>query len=80
MKKIVPYALILAVLVSGISLGVTYAGSEQDQLENINSQINQTQKQLNEGKKKEQQLNKQIKNLEHKLQTTIDLQKKLEQQ
>jgi len=66
-KKIVSYALILAVLISGISLGVTFAGSEQDELDNINSQINKTQKQLSEGKKKEQQLNKQIKNLESQI-------------
>lgn len=67
MKKIVSYALMFLLIASGITLGVSYAGNEEDKLNDINSKISQTQKQLNEGKKKEQQLNTQIKNLENQI-------------
>lgn len=70
MKKIISYVLMFALFASVISLGVSYAGNEQDKLNDINSQISQTQKMLNEGKKKESQLNSQIKKLEKQIKAT----------
>ena len=59
MKRIVTYVAMFALFASVLTFGITYAGNEQEELSDINGQINQTQKQLNEGKKKEKQLNTQ---------------------
>jgi murein DD-endopeptidase MepM/ murein hydrolase activator NlpD len=63
-KKLVSYALTFVLIASVITLGAAYAGNEEQQLNDLNSQISQTKKELNEGKKKEKQLSNQIKQLE----------------
>lgn len=68
MKRIISYFIMFALLISTISLGISYAGNEQSDLDSVNKKISQTQKALNEGKKKERQLNGQIKNLESLIQ------------
>lgn len=67
MKKRIFYVIIFALIGSVIALGATYADEEQDKrnaLQNLNGQISQTKKELNEGKKKENALTKEIKSLE----------------
>lgn len=59
-----------ALTVTLITAGVSYAGNEQQELNNVNKKINQTKSQLNEGKKKEKQLNNQIKQLESQIDAT----------
>lgn len=66
-KRIISYVLTFALVATVITFGVTYAGNEQDQLSDVNSQLNQTQSQLKEGKKKEKQLTNQIKQLESQI-------------
>lgn len=68
MKKIISYLMVFSLIISGITLGVSYAGTEEDELSKVNDKINNAQKQLNEGKKKEKQLNNEIKNLEKQIQ------------
>lgn len=67
MKKVIAYALMFTLAITGITLSAGYAANEQNQLDDIQSQISSNQKQLKEGKKKEQQLNSQIKNLEKQI-------------
>jgi murein DD-endopeptidase MepM/ murein hydrolase activator NlpD len=53
------------------ALGVTYAAnSSQDKLDDLNSEISNTNSQLKDGKKMESALNNQIKNLESKINST----------
>ena len=70
MKRIVSYVFISALLAAMITVGAAYAGDEQQELNNIHQQIDQTQSQLNAGKKKEKQLNSQIKQLESQINAT----------
>lgn len=70
MKRFLSYLVVLSLLVSGITLGATYAGNEQDELNKVQDKISQTEKELKEGKKKEQQLNNEIKNLEKQIKAT----------
>jgi len=67
LKRIVASIIIFALTASLITLGVTYAANEQQQLDDINKQIDQTQAELNAGKKKEKQLNSQINRLESQI-------------
>jgi Membrane-bound metallopeptidase len=69
-RRVIAYFILVTLLISTLTLGVTFAGNEQDKLNDVNNRINQTQKQLNEGKKKENQLNSQIKNLESQIKST----------
>lgn len=69
-KRFVSYVFMFALTASLITVGATYAGNEQQELNNIHNQINQTQSQLNAGKKKEKQLNNQIKQLESQIAAT----------
>lgn len=70
MKRIISYVIMFALIVSVISLGVTYADNEQQKLDNLNNQIDKTQSQLNAGKKKEKQLNSKVKQLEIQINKT----------
>ncbi len=63
----VSYVVTCLLFVSLFTFAITYAGNEQDQLDDVQDQINQTQSDLKEGKKKESQLNAQIKDLESKI-------------
>ncbi|HVI42517.1 MAG TPA: hypothetical protein VM577_17830, partial [Anaerovoracaceae bacterium] len=64
MKRIVSYVFMFALIASVITVGVTYADNEQQELNNIHSRIDQSQSELSAGKKKEKQLSSQIKQLE----------------
>lgn len=70
MKRIISYVSMFALIATLITAGVTYAGNEEQNLEDINGKITQTQKELNEGKKQEKQLSNQIKQLESKINAT----------
>ncbi len=63
MKRIVSYAVTIALTAALITVGASYADEQQD-LNNVHNKIKQTQTNLNEGKKKEKQLTSQIKQLE----------------
>lgn len=67
MKRFVASIIVFALTTSLITLGVTYAANEQQQLDDINKQIDQTRSELNAGKKKEKQLNSQINRLESQI-------------
>jgi len=51
-RRVIAYFILVTLLISTLTLGVTFAGNEQDKLNDVNNRINQTQKQLNEGKKR----------------------------
>lgn len=70
MKRIVSYVFMFALVATMITVGVTYGGNEQQELNDIHQKINQTQSQLNVGKKKEKQLGNQIKQLESQINAT----------
>lgn len=66
MKRIVSYAVTIALTAALITVGASYADEQQD-LNNVHNKIKQTQTNLNEGKKKEKQLTSQIKQLESQI-------------
>ncbi|WP_324824440.1 murein hydrolase activator EnvC family protein [Sinanaerobacter sp. ZZT-01] len=66
-SRFVSYTLIAVLVCSIWTLHLGYAVTDSEKLNNVNSQINQTQKQLNEGKKKVNALNTEITNLENKI-------------
>jgi len=66
-SRFVSYTLITVLVCSIWTLHLGYAVTDSEKLNNVNSQINQTQKQLNEGKKKVNALNTEITNLENKI-------------
>ena len=70
MKRIVSYILMFALAATMITVGVTYADNEQQELSNVHQKIDQTKSQLNAGKKKEKQLGNQIKQLESQINAT----------
>ncbi len=70
MKRVVTYITLAAFLVSVITFGASYAGNEQQQLNDVNKQIKQSQSQLNAGKKKVKELNGQIQKLEGQITAT----------
>ena len=70
MKRIISYAVMFALFATLITVGMTYAGNEQQDLDDVNSKISQTQKELNAGKKQEKQLGNQIKQLESQITAT----------
>lgn len=70
MKRIVSYVIMFALFAALFTVGAAYADEEQQQLNNIHNQINQTKSQLNEGKKIEKQLTNQIKQLESQINST----------
>ncbi|MBE6034207.1 murein hydrolase activator EnvC family protein [Aminipila sp.] len=68
MRKTISYTLILVLLISFGTLGLTYAGNgAQQQLNDVNDQLSDVKSQLNEGKKLENSLNKEIQSLESKI-------------
>lgn len=69
MKRIVSYAVTIALTAALITVGASYADEQQD-LNNVHNKIKQTQTNLNEGKKKEKQLTSQIKQLESQISAT----------
>ena len=70
MKRIVSYVLMFALAATMVTFGVAYGDNEQQDLNNIHQKIDQTQSQLNAGKKKEKQLGNQIKQLESQINAT----------
>jgi murein DD-endopeptidase MepM/ murein hydrolase activator NlpD len=56
--------MVIVLLVSLMSLGVGFAGNNQDKLNTLNSQIKKLEKQLKAGKTQEKNLNSQIGNLD----------------
>jgi len=69
-KRIISYVFMFALFATLITVGVTYADNEEQDLNDINGKISQTQKELNEGKKQEKQLSNQIKQLESAINST----------
>lgn len=63
-KKSVCFGLILIMLIAGMNLGLSYGGSSQDKLGELNNQIKKLESQLKAGKTEEKNLNSQIKNLD----------------
>ncbi len=71
MKRIVVFTLTFALLVSLLNFGVSYATkANQEDLSNVNNQISDAQKKLNEGKSVEIKLNKDISSLENQINKT----------
>lgn len=71
MKKIIIYSLLTILVISFYNLGITYgAGASEDKLSQVNSEISETQKKLNEGKAIETTLNKEISSLENQINKT----------
>jgi murein DD-endopeptidase MepM/ murein hydrolase activator NlpD len=70
MKRIIAYVCVFTLIATMAALGVTYADNEQQELNNVNKQLNLTQSQLKEGKKKEQKLGSQIRTLEKQINAT----------
>lgn len=70
MKRIISYVFMFALFAALFTVGAIYADDEQQQLNNIHNQIDQTKTQLNEGKKQEKQLTNQIKQLESQISAT----------
>lgn len=65
-KRTITYTLAIALLLSLLTLTVSFA-TAQDDLEQINKQLNTTQKKLSEGRKVEKDLYSQIKNLDKQI-------------
>lgn len=65
--RVICYTLTFVLLSSIWSLGFSFAGNEQDRLNEVNQQKNQTQSQLNEGKKEAKKLNNEIADLEKQI-------------
>lgn len=72
MKRIISYIIMFALTASVVTLGVTYAGNEQQQLNDVNDKLSLTQSQLNAGRKKEKQLDSQITQLEKQINAAQD--------
>lgn len=71
MKKIIIYTLVFILILSFGALGLTYAGNtSQDKLNDVNNQLSDVKKKLNEGKKLESSLNREIQALENKINTS----------
>lgn len=70
MKRIVTYVTLFAFIVSVVTVGATFAGNEQQELNDINKQIKQSQSELNAGKKKVKELSNEIKKLEFQISST----------
>lgn len=71
MKRILLFALTFALMVSLLNFGFSYAAkTNQDDLSNVNNQISDAQKKLNEGKSVEIRLNKDISSLENQINQT----------
>lgn len=70
MKRIIAYVCIFALIGSLAVLGSSYAGGEQQELNDVHNKLNKTQSLLKEGKKKEKQLSGQIKKLELEMNAT----------
>jgi len=66
-KRIISYGIMFALSATLITAGVTYAGNEEQELDNVQNKISETQAELNAGKKQEKQLSNQIKQLESKI-------------
>ncbi|MEA4986734.1 MAG: peptidoglycan DD-metalloendopeptidase family protein [Anaerovorax sp.] len=69
-SRIIAYTLTAVMVCSIWSLSLGYAITDNEKLDNVNNQISQTQKQLNEGKKKVNALNSEIMDLEKKINAT----------
>ncbi|MFV0516883.1 MAG: murein hydrolase activator EnvC family protein [Aminipila sp.] len=67
MKKSISYTLILLLVLSLGAWSISYAGTTQDKLDDVNGQLSDVKQQLNEGKKLENNLNKEIQALENKI-------------
>lgn len=63
-KRLLCLSLIAVLLVSGMSLGLSYGGNSQDKLQELNNQIKKLENQLKAGKAEEKNLTTQIKNLD----------------
>lgn len=67
MKKVIACTLIFVLTLSFGALGLTYAGTAEDKLNDVSGQLSDVKQQLNEGKKLENSLNKEIQALESKI-------------
>src|SRR5665648_837390 len=71
MKRILVFTLTFALMVSLFNFGFSYAAkASQKDLSNVNNEISNTQKKLNEGKSVEIKLNKDISSLENQINQT----------
>ena len=71
MKRILVFTLAFALMVSLFNFGFSYATkASQNNLSNVNNQISDAQKKLNEGKSVEIKLNKDISSLENQINQT----------
>lgn len=70
MRKVIAYTLVFVMVLSFSALGLTYAATTQDKLNDVNDQLSDVQQQLSEGKKLESSLNKEIQELQSKINAT----------
>lgn len=66
-RRVIAYTMIAFVFCSFWSLHLGYAVTDNEKLQDVNGEISQTQKKLNEGKKKVNALNSEITNLEKEI-------------
>ena len=64
-KRTISCIVLTCMIISILSLGITFADESQSKLSDLNSQINSLQKELKEGKSEESKLNSQLKNLDN---------------
>ncbi|WP_206459535.1 murein hydrolase activator EnvC family protein [Anaerovorax sp. IOR16] len=69
-ERCITYIVLILLFCSICPLGTTYALTDSEKLQNVNSQISETQKKLDEGKKKINALNSEITSLEKKINAT----------
>ena len=69
-KRAISYALLFTLVISIVPLGLTYADNERNELNQVQRNITNTQQVLDQGKREEQNLIRQIQNLEGQMRET----------